>query len=56
LKKLSILAMAYNNRDLSYVGQDKKAEAVADLEKFITLTSNPQLAGIARRLIEKLSR
>jgi len=48
-------AEAYNNRGLAYKEQGKKAEAIADFEKFITLTTNPQWIEMARQQIEELS-
>jgi len=48
-------AVAYNNRGYAYKLQGKKAEAIADFEKFITLSNNPQLIEMARQQIEELS-
>ena len=36
------LAVAYNYRSAAYAEPGKKAETIADPEKFITLTNNPQ--------------
>ena len=47
---------AYYNRGLAYKLQDKKAEAVADFEKFIDLIDNPQWIETARKQIEELSK
>jgi tetratricopeptide (TPR) repeat protein len=49
-------ADAYYNRGLAYKEQDKKAEAIADFEKFITLIDNPQWIEMARQQIEKISK
>ena len=48
-------ALAYYNRGLAYEEQGKKAEAIADFEKLLTLTDNPQLREMAREQIEELS-
>ena len=50
------LAEAYNNRGLAYGFQGKKAEAIADFEKFITLTDNPRWIEMANQQIEELSK
>ena len=50
------LAEAYGNRAWAYKKQGKKAEAIADFEKFITLTDNPQWIEMARQQIEELSK
>ena len=42
------LASTYGVRAMAYTGLAKKTEAIADLEKFITLTDNPQLVEMAR--------
>ncbi|MFC2060313.1 tetratricopeptide repeat protein [Chloroflexota bacterium] len=47
---------AYYNRGLTYALLGKKAEAIADFEKFITLTNNPRSIEMARHQIEELSR
>ena len=47
---------AYYNRGLAYKEQGKKADAIADFEKFITLTDNPQWIEMARQEIEELSK
>ena len=48
------LAMAYIHRADAYIKQGKKAEAIGDLEVFITLTDNPEWIEIARQEIEAL--
>ena len=49
-------AGAYYNRGLAYKEQGKKARAITDLEKFITLTDNPQWIKTARQQIEEFSK
>ena len=49
-------ASAYYNRGLTYRMEGKKAEAIADLEEFITLTIDPDLIEVARQYIEELSK
>ena len=48
-------ATAYFNRGYEYKEQGKKAEAIADFEKFITLTDNPVRIKIVQGWIEELS-
>lgn len=48
-------AVAYGNRALVYKLQGNKAKAIADFEKFITLTSDPRLIQIAKQQVEELS-
>jgi len=48
------LDIAYIHRASTYERQGKKAEAIADLETLITLTSNPEWIEIARQVIEEL--
>jgi len=50
------LAEPYYNRGLAYKEQGKKAEAVVDFEKFITLTNDPDWVQMVRRQIEELSK
>jgi Tfp pilus assembly protein PilF len=47
--------VAYGNRAIAYKLQGNKAKAIADFEKFITLTSNPRLVQIAKQQVEELS-
>ncbi|MEE9399447.1 MAG: tetratricopeptide repeat protein [Dehalococcoidales bacterium] len=49
------VAITYFNRGRAYKEQGKKAEAIADFEKFITLTNNPRWIEMARKEIEELS-
>ena len=49
-------ATTYFNRAAAYNLQGKKAEAIADYEKFITLTDNPESIEEAKQQIEELSR
>lgn len=46
---------AYGNRGNAYKLQGMKAEALADFEKVITLTDNPQWIQMARQQIGELS-
>ena len=48
------LDIAYIHRASTYEKQGKKAEAIADLETLITVTSNPEWIEIARQVIEEL--
>ena len=48
------LDVAYIHRASTYEKQGKKAEAIADLETLITVTSNPEWIEIARQVIEEL--
>ena len=48
--------MAYYNRGLAYKSQSKKAEAITDFDKSITLTDNPQRIEMAKQHIEELSK
>ena len=49
-------AVVYFNRGSTNKLRGKKAVAVADFEKFITLTDNPQWVEIARQQIDELSK
>ena len=49
-------AKAYYNRGQAYKDQGKKAEAIADFQKFITLTDNPQWIETATQNIDELSK
>jgi len=49
-------AEAYYNRGLTYSYLGKKSVAIADFEKFITLSDNPQWIEMARQQIEELSK
>ena len=49
-------AWAFYTRACTYKLQGKKAEAIADFEKFITLSDNPQWVEKAREAIEELSK
>jgi regulator of sirC expression with transglutaminase-like and TPR domain len=46
---------AYYIWGLTYREQGMKAEALADFEKFISLTDNPEWIEMARQEIEELS-
>ncbi len=48
-------AKAYLNRGYEYKEQGKKAEAIADFEKFITLSDRPSEKQVVQRWIEELS-
>ncbi|MCP4608611.1 MAG: hypothetical protein GY845_07845, partial [Planctomycetes bacterium] len=48
-------AKAYLNRGYEYKEQGKKAEAIADFEKFITLSDRPSEKQVVQRWIEQLS-
>ncbi|MFQ5996345.1 MAG: tetratricopeptide repeat protein [Dehalococcoidales bacterium] len=48
-------AVAYGNRAFAYKRQGNKAKAIADFEKFITLTSDPRLIQIAKQQIKELA-
>ncbi len=48
------LDIAYIHRASTYEKQGKKAEAIADLETLITVTSNQEWIEIARQVIEEL--
>jgi len=50
------LATAYYTRGLISKEQGRKAEAIADFEKFISLTDSPQWIEMARQQIEELSK
>lgn len=47
-------AVAYFNRGNAYKLQGKKAKAMADFEKLVTITDNPQWVKIARQQIKEL--
>jgi regulator of sirC expression with transglutaminase-like and TPR domain len=49
------IAVPYYYRGLAYGEQGRKAEAIADLGKFISLTDNTQWIALARKEIEKLT-
>ena len=49
-------AEAYYSRGIAYKLRGDKAKAMADFEKFITLTHNPKLTKMAKQQIEELSR
>lgn len=48
------LVTIYYNRGFTYIAQGKKAEAIADFEKVITVTTQPELVRKLRKLIEVL--
>ena len=48
-------AVAYGNRAIAYKLQGNKAKAIADFEKFITLTSDPRLVQIAKQQVKELA-
>jgi len=50
------LVEAYYNRGFAYEEQGEKSEAIADFEKLITLTDNPQWIEWARQQNEKLTK
>jgi len=49
-------AEAYYKRGIAYKVQGKKAEAIADFEKFISLTDDQQLIQRAKQLLDELSK
>ena len=49
-------AQAYLGQAVAYGRLGKKAEAIAEFEKCITLTDNPQWIEMARQQIEELSK
>jgi tetratricopeptide (TPR) repeat protein len=49
------LPLAYLSRGMAYRSLGKKAEALNDFEKLITLTSSPHLIEIAKKHIGQLS-
>ena len=46
---------AYGNRAIAYKLQGNKTKAIADFEKFITLTSDPRLIQIAKQQTKELA-
>jgi len=52
----SNLAVAYYKRGYVYKQQGKKAEVIANFEKFITLTARPHWIEMARQQIQELSK
>lgn len=50
------LATVYFNRGFAYRELGNRAEAIADFEKFITLTDNPEWIEMVGRQIEELSK
>ena len=49
-------AVVYVNQGVAYKLQGNEAEAIANFEKAVTLSDNPQVIEMAKQQIEELSR